>query len=136
MSEGGATARRPFAFDRSNSAVFGELDVARCYAYRMPYAAQLYERFLTLVPGRKRLLDLGCGPGKIARELAPRFESVIAVDPSEAMLRAGRELSKAENIAWIRSRAEDLMLDGSFDAIRSEERRVGKECRSRWSPYH
>ncbi len=30
---------------------------------------------------------------------------------------------------------------GLFDAkreeeIRSEERRVGKECRSRWSPYH
>ena len=22
------------------------------------------------------------------------------------------------------------------DLIRSEERRVGKECRSRWSPYH
>ena len=24
--------------------------------------------------------------------------------------------------------------DGTLD--RSEERRVGKECRSRWSPYH
>ena len=23
-----------------------------------------------------------------------------------------------------------------FDETRSEERRVGKECRSRWSPYH
>ena len=23
-----------------------------------------------------------------------------------------------------------------FSAFRSEERRVGKECRSRWSPYH
>ena len=23
-----------------------------------------------------------------------------------------------------------------FSAMRSEERRVGKECRSRWSPYH
>ena len=23
-----------------------------------------------------------------------------------------------------------------FDIKRSEERRVGKECRSRWSPYH
>ena len=23
-----------------------------------------------------------------------------------------------------------------FNDIRSEERRVGKECRSRWSPYH
>ena len=25
---------------------------------------------------------------------------------------------------------------GWWDEIRSEERRVGKECRSRWSPYH
>ena len=23
-----------------------------------------------------------------------------------------------------------------FNPLRSEERRVGKECRSRWSPYH
>ena len=23
-----------------------------------------------------------------------------------------------------------------IDQLRSEERRVGKECRSRWSPYH
>ena len=23
-----------------------------------------------------------------------------------------------------------------IDELRSEERRVGKECRSRWSPYH
>ena len=25
---------------------------------------------------------------------------------------------------------------GTFVCTRSEERRVGKECRSRWSPYH
>ena len=25
---------------------------------------------------------------------------------------------------------------GGVEFIRSEERRVGKECRSRWSPYH
>src|SRR2546430_11184675 len=25
---------------------------------------------------------------------------------------------------------------GLHDNVRSEERRVGKECRSRWSPYH
>ena len=24
----------------------------------------------------------------------------------------------------------------SYAVLRSEERRVGKECRSRWSPYH
>ena len=27
-------------------------------------------------------------------------------------------------------------FDRAFAAYRSEERRVGKECRSRWSPYH
>src|ERR1051326_1256812 len=27
-------------------------------------------------------------------------------------------------------------LDRDFNVRRSEERRVGKECRSRWSPYH
>src|SRR3712207_9425560 len=44
------------------------------------------------------------------------------------------------------SRFEDIVLDdGEFIVMvdlwlpyhfRSEERRVGKECRSRWSPYH
>src|SRR3712207_7672894 len=27
-------------------------------------------------------------------------------------------------------------FEGGMGAARSEERRVGKECRSRWSPYH
>src|SRR5258708_27425272 len=27
-------------------------------------------------------------------------------------------------------------VQGSGSSARSEERRVGKECRSRWSPYH
>ena len=26
--------------------------------------------------------------------------------------------------------------EGNLTLLRSEERRVGKECRSRWSPYH
>ena len=28
----------------------------------------------------------------------------------------------------------DFLIEN--DIVRSEERRVGKECRSRWSPYH
>ena len=27
-------------------------------------------------------------------------------------------------------------IKSAYSMIRSEERRVGKECRSRWSPYH
>ena len=35
--------------------------------------------------------------------------------------------------AW-HSGVSDLVLNAGV--LRSEERRVGKECRSRWSPYH
>ena len=30
----------------------------------------------------------------------------------------------------------EVIVTASASAYRSEERRVGKECRSRWSPYH
>ena len=30
----------------------------------------------------------------------------------------------------------ETQLQKVYDYLRSEERRVGKECRSRWSPYH
>ena len=31
---------------------------------------------------------------------------------------------------------DKLIIQQKFTDWRSEERRVGKECRSRWSPYH
>ena len=30
----------------------------------------------------------------------------------------------------------DIYIGSTTKEYRSEERRVGKECRSRWSPYH
>ena len=44
----------------------------------------------------------------------------------------GEELSQEEE------RKLDEMVESSYrkNMVRSEERRVGKECRSRWSPYH
>ena len=43
------------------------------------------------------------------------------------------------NVTEVTSRGErvyDLYSRLLKENIRSEERRVGKECRSRWSPYH
>src|SRR5215217_9010467 len=34
------------------------------------------------------------------------------------------------------SRSGSVSSIGRGSTVRSEERRVGKECRSRWSPYH
>ena len=36
----------------------------------------------------------------------------------------------------IDGRSQQAFQNGTALALRSEERRVGKECRSRWSPYH
>ena len=39
-------------------------------------------------------------------------------------------------ILWLIVGDEDLTVENGGSFMRSEERRVGKECRSRWSPYH
>ena len=45
------------------------------------------------------------------------------------------DLSPAE-LTHILDVADQLKADCKAGRTRSEERRVGKECRSRWSPYH
>ena len=44
-------------------------------------------------------------------------------------------LKESLNKEYAEAKAKGLALDMSRGK-RSEERRVGKECRSRWSPYH
>ena len=43
------------------------------------------------------------------------------------------KVSRRKEIIKIRSEINEKEMK---ETIRSEERRVGKECRSRWSPYH
>ena len=38
--------------------------------------------------------------------------------------------------AWTNDQHIEAITSQIFSHRRSEERRVGKECRSRWSPYH
>ena len=46
------------------------------------------------------------------------------------------ELLTRLNKIHLERQQQDQALESSIQAMRSEERRVGKECRSRWSPYH
>src|ERR1039457_4748831 len=55
----------------------------------------------------------------------------------DGKLRGGEELQPSNTATTIRfQEGRPLVTDGPFMESRSEERRVGKECRSRWSPYH
>ena len=68
-----------------------------------------------------------------------------AIDNKELIL-ALEELEKEKGIKkeYVLESIETALVTAykrNFDAlenvkVRSEERRVGKECRSRWSPYH
>ena len=52
-----------------------------------------------------------------------------------AMLMDSKDMPKVQIITDEKS-IEKYGGDKMYFAPRSEERRVGKECRSRWSPYH
>ena len=84
---------------------------------------------------------------------ALEFPGVLAVVQQYAVSALGRDflarLKPKSDLAGIRakfqeihelqdltSREGELPLNDFPDLSRSEERRVGKECRSRWSPYH
>src|SRR5256886_10260492 len=54
---------------------------------------------------------------------------------SQGFRAAVRRYAEMNQIPWVIFRKGDRKLD-VMRPYRSEERRVGKECRSRWSPYH
>src|SRR3712207_9392836 len=68
----------------------------------------------------------------------PRVVWLDAEDPPEEMRQRAAE-SRHSYLPVARGDLGDLLGIASVKdawARRSEERRVGKECRSRWSPYH
>src|SRR5256885_17157213 len=101
-------------------------------------------RFLHLAYSRARGLfhydgvsgNITCSPVREHfRSMPPQRFAV----PSEVPGLAARRIA-ADILDGVlhKHRTLDEQLDGSaaHPALRSEERRVGKECRSRWSPYH
>jgi SAM-dependent methyltransferase len=72
--------------------------------------------------GRKRVLDFGCGIGRLARPFASRFDEYVGVDVAEAMVARARELhSDLASCTFVASSAPDLAIfrDASFDLVYS-----------------
>jgi SAM-dependent methyltransferase len=81
------------------------------------YSVPLAPRFVdfTGVADRKRVLDVGCGPGALTAELVARGDSVSAADPSEQFVDAARARHPGVDVR--RASAEALPFgDGEFDA--------------------
>ncbi len=63
----------------------------------------------------KRVLDVGCGTGRLASELAGRGHRVIGADPSPAMLAIARSRPGGGRVTWIESGAAGLRLPEPVD---------------------
>ena len=96
-------------FLATNGEIFSLPSVVASYHTRPPYPEAMFDALDRLViPGDYSVLELGCGPGMVARALCARGRRVVAVDPSEAMIALGKTLEHGDSsrLEWVCSSAE------------------------------
>lgn len=101
-------------------ATFQHAGVAAAYAARPPYPEEIFDLLLDLLDAASpRILDLGAGDGALARPLAGRVAHVDAVEPSAAMIRAGRLRPGGDRktLEWHLESAESTQVSGPYGLI-------------------
>ena len=81
------------------------------------------------------IMRLGGWKGPVKR-LWISSQTDSAIKEGFNKLKPGRDYENLFKAAECRAEADWIIGLNISRALRSEERRVGKECRSRWSPYH
>lgn len=106
------------------AARFQDQSVVDRYPLRPLYPAETFQILRSLVVDRPAsVLDVGCGPGNLARPLAALVERVDAVDISRPMLQLARTLpaGEAPGLRWLLGRAEDIALRPPYALITAGE---------------
>jgi SAM-dependent methyltransferase len=83
---------------------------------RLPNSPALADAFIAELglDGRGRLLDVGCGPGTVAFQIAHLFAEVVGVDADAGMVQEAHCLAGERGITnahWVHMRAEQLPAD-------------------------
>ncbi len=91
--------------------------------YRRPYPRRLMDDMIARarIPADGRLLDLACGPGRVALALAEQFARIDAVDLEPEMIAVGQAAAERRgwtHVNWTIGRAEDFTAaPEAFDLI-------------------
>src|SRR2546426_12338044 len=79
--------------------------------------------------------DAGCAISLTGAGVLPRHALLLSQADGQVVIRKAAPAAEV-TINGVRLGSEPTPLLHGDKVERSEERRVGKECRSRWSPYH
>ena len=94
---------------------------AHYLAGRPPYPEALIARVVQLIgmTRQDRVLDLGCGPGQLARAFAAHVGEAVAMDPEPEMLAIAREMAAGvANMQVAQGRSDELDgRHGRFKAV-------------------
>jgi ubiquinone/menaquinone biosynthesis C-methylase UbiE len=91
--------------------------------YRVPYPKALLQNLVERagVTGQGQLLDLACGPGRVALGLVSSFREVWAIDLEPEMIEVGQKAAAQQGvhtITWMIGKAEDMQAaPASFELI-------------------
>jgi len=91
--------------------------------YRVPYPQELIDDLKKRagITGHGILLDLACGPGRVALRMSSCFREVWAIDLEPEMVDVGRDEAKrrgVNNVRWMKGKAEDVKAPlESFELI-------------------
>lgn len=111
---------RPRQYWNDYASRFKNRSLVETYELRPPYPDETYRILLSLLgESRGRVLDVGCGTGKIARGLVNHIDSVDAVDFSQEMIRVGKLLVNGDhpNLRWINGPVETVQLYPPYDMV-------------------
>ena len=113
---------KPKQFATQYASMFGDASVVSAYQYRPPYPPETFEILLRLLDADadiRTVLDAGCGPGLMARQLAQAVDRVDAVDIAARMLALGKALPGGEDpkLCWIHGAMEDVPLHPPYALI-------------------
>jgi trans-aconitate methyltransferase len=99
---------------------FQDRSVVEAYRHRPPYPPEVFEILVELIQGEpRRVLDVGCGTGFIARYLVERVDRLDAVDCSWPMIEQGQRLPNGNHpcLRWRYGRVEDVVLDPPYALV-------------------
>ncbi|NOK79100.1 MAG: class I SAM-dependent methyltransferase [Chloroflexi bacterium AL-N5] len=114
-----------FTSDEFRSSTLGDEQIARFFQSGEEYIEQILGTIYKCVDSEfspNKVLDFGCGVGRLVIPLAKRFDSVTGVDVSRSMIvEAEKNCIKfnLSNVEFVQSDDRLSLLSGTFDLIHS-----------------